>query len=386
MPNRLQLLVVDDDENFNQDFEIIGKAFFRMNSCVSGEAALQILKNLSPDAIILDLRLGEGMDGIQTLKLIRNDQPDIPVIMVTDYASVETAVEAMKLGAVHYMSKKPNMKALHAIIHNELKNAAWKRLYLEEIRTKYGKLVGESKVMKSVRKQIIRAAPGDSTVLIEGETGTGKELVAREIHARSNRNDKPFIVVNCAAITETLAESELFGHEKGAFTGANFRKKGKFEESHTGTLFLDEISAMQPALQAKLLRAVENHSFERIGGNETISIDVRIIAASNRNLHDLIADGLFREDLYYRLNVMNIHVPPLRERTVDIQYLASYFCNHFVSKWGRDEQRLSPEALDALKRYKWPGNARELRNVIERTLILTTNTTIQPGELKLDPV
>ncbi len=383
MPNRLHLLVVDDDQDFIRDFEIIGREFFRMTSSGSGEEAVQVMKKETPDAVILDLRLGQGMDGLETLRVIRGIHADIPVIMVTQYASVETAVEAMKLGAFHYMSKNPNLKELHAIIMNELRNAVWKSLYLQEIHEKYGELVGESEPMKKLFRQISRLAPSDVNVLIQGENGSGKELVAREIHARSRRSDKPFVVVNCPAIPGPLFESELFGHEKGAFTGAVCRRKGKFELAHTGTLFLDEISAMDPALQAKLLHVTEHQAFERVGGTEPIPMDIRIISASNRDLLQDIPCGKFREDLFYRLNVMNLSVPPLRERKEDVPLLAAYFCRKLFLKWGRPCQDFSPGAMEKLKSYHWPGNVRELRNIIERTLILVTDRMIEPEDLEL---
>lgn len=382
MPGRLHLLIVDDNQDFLDDFIVISREYFKISTANTGETALKRLDEVEPDAVILDLCLGAGIDGLETMKRIREKNNDLPVIMVTDFASVETAVEAMKLGAVHYMSKHPNMKALQAIIERELNNIHWKKLYRDVVHRQFGEIVGESSVMREVYKRIDLVANNKVSILIEGESGTGKELVAREIHKRGNRREHPFVAVNCAAIPSALFESELFGHEKGAFTGAVNRKMGKFEYAHKGTLFLDEITALTPEFQAKLLRVVEERAFTRVGGNSLIKVDVRILSASNRPLAQEVRKGTFREDLFHRINGIDIQVPPLRVRGNDIVRLA----NHFSNKYGTQsslESRFSAASIKALKNYNWPGNVRELHNVIERVHILVKDRLVEPGDLQL---
>lgn len=383
MPGRLHLLVVDDDCDFIEDFKMLSQDVFRVSTASSGEAALVQMEEEGPDALILDLCLGDGMDGLEILKKIRERQTDLPVIMVTDHASVESAVEAMKLGAVHYMSKHPNMKALHAIIEREFSSNQWKQLYRETIACQFGEIVGESEVMQAVYHRIDRVARTKANILIEGESGTGKELVAREIHRRSAQREKPFVAVNCAAIPEALFESELFGFERGAFTGADRRKTGRFEQAHGGTLFLDEVIALAPEMQAKLLRVIEERAFTRLGGQDLIHIDVRILAATNKPLNQEVRCGHFREDLYHRLNGIDIQVPPLRNRGDDIHLLADYFSRQF-GVHSSLEHRFSSAALNALCHYAWPGNVRELRNVMERVHILVENRKVEPKDLKLE--
>jgi two-component system nitrogen regulation response regulator NtrX len=383
MPDRLHLLVVDDDNDFSNDFAVLSRDLFHLTIASTGEEGLEAMDEAVPDAVILDLRLGAGIDGMETLKQIRTQYADLPVIMVTEHASIETAVEAMKQGAFHYMSKHPNMKELHAIIQRELGSAKWKRLFLEEVRRNYGEMIGDSPVMKTMYQVISRAAPTSLNVLIEGENGSGKELVAREIHARSGRAHYPFVPVNCAAIPPSLFESELFGHEKGAFTGATERKIGKFELAHRGTLFLDEISCLHIEFQPKFLRILDDQSFTRVGGNETIQVDTRIISASNTILKDEVQYGRFREDLYHRIDGLSILVPPLRDREEDIPKLALYFAKRMMLRAGGKGREFTPEAMDALKKYKWPGNVRELRNVVERTLVLADDRPVTAQDLNL---
>ena len=383
MIKKLNLLVVDDDDDFTRDFAILSRDIFDMSRAATGEEALDKLKHNEPDAVILDLRLGAGIDGIETLRRIRIMYHDIPVIMVTDHATVDNAVQAMKLGAFHYISKHPNMNELHAIIQRELRQASWKSLYLEDVHKKYGEMIGDSPAMKEIYGAISRVAPTPSTVLIEGESGTGKELVAREIHVRSGRGRFPFVPINCGAIPATLFESELFGHEKGSFTGALERKKGKFELADGGTIFLDEIANLTPDLQAKLLRILEDMTFTRVGGNNSIQVNVRIISASNKTLLTEVEAGRFRQDLYYRLNVVTMQIPPLRDRRDDIPKIAAYFAKKHILQSGRKGGEFTPQAVQSLKKYRWPGNIRELKHVIERVLTLVPDRPIQPADLKL---
>jgi len=383
MSGRLHLLVVDDDCGFIEDFQLLSKDVFRVSTAETGEAAIVQLEKAEPDALILDLCLGDGIDGLELLKEIGERHSDLPVIMVTEHASVETAVAAMKLGAVHYMSKHPNMKALHAIIERELSRNQWKRLYRETIESQFGEIVGESDVMQAVYHRIDRVAATKVNILIEGENGTGKELVAREIHKRSRQNEKPFVAVNCAAIPSTLFESELFGFERGAFTGAERRKRGRFEQAHGGTIFLDEIIALSYEMQAKLLRVIEERSFTRLGGTEPIDVDVRILSATNRPLGQEVRRGTFREDLYHRLNGIDIQVPPLRDRGDDILMIADYFSRQF-GVHSSLEHRFSSAALEMMRHYAWPGNVRELRNVMERVHILVVNRLVERQDLQLE--
>jgi len=383
MFRKLNLLVVDDDKDFADDFSVLGRDIFNISFASTGEEALHMLADDVPDGVILDLRLGAGIDGLAVLKEIRLKYVDLPVIMVTDYASVETAVEAMKLGAFHYMSKHPNMRELHAIIKKELQSVGWKSLFFNEVRKNYGELVGNSLPMKSVYEVISKAAPIDINVLVEGESGTGKELVAREIHGRSKRVNSPFVAVNCAAIPDTLFESTLFGHEKGSFTGAVAKKKGLFELAEGGTIFLDEICSLSIQNQAKLLRAIENKKIIRVGGMDEFDVDVRIIAASNKDLGKEKECGKFREDLYYRISTISVKIPPLRERKDDIPLLASYFAKRLSMEMCKECPKFTKEALSALKKYNWPGNVRELRNVIERALVIVRGRSIKSSDLNL---
>lgn len=383
MLHKLRLLVIDDDVDFIRDFAVLGNELFDLVFASTGEEGLLKIDQSEPDAVILDLRLGTGIDGLETLRQIRAGHFDLPVIMVTEHASVETAVHAMKLGAFHYTSKYPNMKELHAIIQRELRHIAWKSLFLEQSYKQYGQMIGNSPAMKKVYESISHVAPSQANVLLEGENGTGKELSAREIHARSGRAQYPFIAINCAAIPFNLFESELFGHEKGAFTGALTRKIGKFEYADEGTVFLDEISTLNMELQAKLLRVIEEKSFTRVGSNEQIKVNIRFVSASNKILTEEVKNGRFREDLYYRLNVITIKMPSLRERRDDIPLLADYFTNGIAMQLGRKGPAFTADAIKSLKNYDWPGNVRELRNVIERSLILFPDQPIQAKDLNL---
>ena len=320
-----------------------------------------------------------GIDGIETLRRIRESCPEQQVVMMSGHGTIETAVKATKLGAFDFIEKPLSLDKVLLVITNALKVSQ----LVEENRSLKAKLakghemIGASPAIRLLKEQIAIAAPTSGWVLITGENGTGKELVARAIHSQSKRRDKPFVEVNCAAIPEDLIESELFGHEKGAFTGATAQRKGKFDQAHEGTLFLDEIGDMSLKTQAKVLRILQEHKFERVGGNRTIEVDVRVIAATNKDLEEEIGEGRFREDLYYRLNVIPFHVPPLRERCEDIPLLAHHFLEFFCSKESRGTKALAPEAMETLAGYPWPGNVRELKNIIERLAIMIPEQTIE---------
>lgn len=367
--NKLTALLIDDDRNFCQTFQSLSENTFDLNIAYSGKEGLERLKQFTPQVVLLDLKLGKGMNGLEVLKRIKKNHPDLPVIMVTDFADVESAVEAMKLGALHYTSKSPNINTLKLIIERQLDQINWKLLFQESIRDQYERLVAVSPAMQPVLEKIERVSKTHSTVLIEGESGTGKEVTAREIHRRSHRKDKPFVAVNCSTLSPQLFESEFFGHEKGAFTGAQTQKRGKLEIAHNSTIFLDEIGDLPLESQAKILRAIEDKSFQRLGGSETLSVDVRIIVASNKNLQQLVTEKLFREDLFYRLSVITITLPPLRDRKEDIPLLTEIFLKRYACEMNKPLPQLKDATIGKLKNYHWPGNIRELRNFIERLMV-----------------
>ena len=385
MSRKLELLLVDDDDQFAHDFQILGKGIFDIRRASSGERALEMLAANEPDAVILDLRLGAGIDGLQTLKMIRADF-DLPVIMVTDYANVETAVEAMKLGAFHYTSKHPNMKELHAVITRELRQLSWKSLFVEESGMRLGTMVGSSPCMKRIFKLIPKYAQSAEPILITGDTGTGKTMLAKEIHRHSPRAQAPFVRVDCGAIPATLFESEIFGHERGAFTGAVARRKGKFELADGGTLLLDDVTEMDYHLQSKLLGVLETKTFLRVGGEKEITADVRIIAATNQDIQQEVRAKRFRQDLFYRLNTISIELPPLRERREDIPVLVDFIMKNVRQQSGIRCPGFTKEALKKLKNYSWPGNIRELENVVKRALIKHPGDRIQPDDLEFSRV
>jgi DNA-binding NtrC family response regulator len=350
------------------------------------ETFLQI-KEHSPDIVLLDIILPD-LDGLKVLEKIKQKEPDVIVIMITATRTVKTAVEAMKLGAYDYVTKPFDTEELSLIIRRALSTQALEKevRYLREEIDKscgFGNIVGKSKVMEDVFKIVRQIADSKSTVLIMGESGTGKELISRAIHYNSNRRNFPFVTINCAAIPETLIESELFGHEKGAFTNAIEKKLGRFEVAHEGTLFLDEIGELSLATQAKILRFLEEKEFNRVGGSKTIKVDVRLITATNKELTQLLKKGSFREDLYYRINVVPIIIPPLRERKEDIPLLIDHFIRKFNEENNKNVKGVSKEALELMMNYEWPGNVRELENLIERVIALTPNEHIQPNELPL---
>ena len=380
--NKLHVLLVDDDDQFAMDFNLLGQKLFEINRVENGEQAIAFLEKHLPDAILLDLQLGAGMDGLETLQKIRHNFFDIPVIMITEYAHVESAVKAIKLGALHYMAKNPNMKELQAIIERELQHIRWKKLYQQKYQS-LEKIVGSSKAMKKLRRIISRLALSDSNVVIEGESGVGKELVAQALYQKSNRAEMPLVAVDCGAITASLFESEFFGHERGAFTDAKFQKKGKLELADGGTVFLDEITNLDLSLQVKLLRALESQSFTRVGGEKYIQTDIRVIAATNKNLLQHVEQGLFREDLFYRLSVVTIKVPPLRDHKEDIAELVTHFCAMRSDDCG-EQLKLSSSAMQKLKNYSWPGNVRELRNMIERLFAMFPGENVEASDIQFE--
>jgi DNA-binding NtrC family response regulator len=377
------ILVIDDSERFLADMEMLLEDDFRIVAVPDGESGLQFLQNESADLVLLDLFLKEGPDGLAILQEIKKRYEALPVIMITDYSSVETAVKAMHLGAMDYISKTPDIHRLRLLIEKALSEQIrmlQQKSLQEESSRHYQQLVGKSRKMQNLRQQIEIYAPIESSVLITGETGTGKELVARQLHARSQRHNEPFIPINCAAIPDNLIESELFGYEKGAFTGAQKRKPGKFEVAGKGTLFLDEVSRLSPAAQLKLLRIIQENEFQRVGGNETIQSKCRIVAASNESLKNLVASGDFRDDLYYRLDVLNIEIPALQERMEDLPELVEYLTEQIAKELKFPKPAFSVDAITILKNYSWPGNIRELRNVLTRTLILNSGKKLLKGE------
>jgi two-component system, NtrC family, response regulator AtoC len=381
-----KILIIDDESFICENVQrILAGEGFQVCAAASGQEAREIVASEEIDLALLDLNLGTE-NGIDVLKALKELDPELLVIIITGYGSVESAVESLKLGAFHYMKKPFKADALRLIVKLALKTQTLKR-EVRKLKRDGGVLLGRSPMIgksvafNEVAAQVREIARIPSTVLITGESGTGKELVARAIHDLSDRKDAAFIAINCASIPATLLESELFGHEKGAFTGASCRKKGLFEEAHHGTVFLDEIGEMDFAMQAKLLRVLQERTIRRVGAVKDIGIDVRVIAATNRDLAQRIADRSFREDLFYRLNVFPIHIPPLRERGADIAALAAYFLDSFSRAFGRDFRGVSAEAEFLMEQYAWPGNIRELRNVIERICIMRSGPTLLPEYL-----
>ncbi len=369
------ILVVDDDRAHRTMLRtLLGGWGYAVQEADDGARAIEKVHEKSYDLILMDVRMVE-VSGLEALSEIKSFNPAIPIIIMTAYSSVETAVEALKKGAYDYLSKPLDFDELELAIgramdHTRLKeeNRALKERLGVGFNT--GDIIGRSRVMMELLETVALVAPTEATVLITGESGTGKELIASAIHLNSPRREKPLIQLNCAAITETLLESELFGHEKGAFTGADRRKEGRFRLAHSGSIFLDEISEMSVAMQAKLLRVLQEKEIQRVGGEEVLRVDVRVIAATNRDLKAEIKGGRFREDLYYRLNVVTLAVPALRERREDIPLLAQHFLDIFAEKNRKQIKGFTPQAMDRLGRYDWPGNVRELMNAVERGVIL----------------
>ena len=378
-----EILVVDDEKNIRAALEgILKDEGYRIRVGGTGEELLRQVQQGAPDLIILDVWL-PGMDGLQALTELRRTHEDLPVIMISGHSTIETAVKATKLGAYDFIEKPLSLEKTVLAVRNALDRQRLEqenRALRQTLERRY-EIVGESSAIRALREQIQSAAPSHGRVLIRGESGTGKELIARAIHRQSLRADKPFVEVNCAAIPDELIESELFGHERGSFTGATTKRRGKFEMGDGGTIFLDEVGDMSLKTQAKVLRVLQEQTFERVGGTETMSVDVRVIAASNKSLEEEIQKGNFREDLFYRLNVIPFEVPALRDRKEDIPPLASHFLRLFSQEYGKREKRLSPSAMTLLVQYAWPGNVRELRNVIERLVIMVAQEVIQDVDL-----
>lgn len=382
------VLVVDDDPGHLTTLKTLVAAWgYRVEALDDGAAAVQRIKEGPVDLILMDVRMAV-MSGIEALKQIKAYNPAIPIIIMTAYSSVASAVEALKAGAYDYLIKPLDFDALKLSIARAREHAGLKAEN-RQLKARLGDgfhadhIIGKSRAMKAMMDMLAMIAPSEATVLITGESGTGKELIARSIHFNSPRRDKPLVVVNCAAIAETLLESELFGHEKGAFTGADRAREGRFEKAHGGSLFLDEIAETSPAMQAKLLRAIQEREIQRVGGQEALQVDVRIIAATNRDLANEVQEGRFRDDLFYRLNVVALEVPPLRRRPDDIPLLAQRFLDHFAEKNRKRIKGFSPRAMDMMIKYEWPGNVRELENAIERAVILSPGDYVTEGQLPM---
>ncbi len=383
---RAKILVVDDEISILQSLRgVLQDEGYQVVVAASGEEALDEVRRDMPDIVLLDVWL-PGMDGLEALDELKKLHPHLPVIIISGHGNIETAVKATRLGAFDFVEKPLSLERILVSIQNALEFYRLKeenRLWRQKA-SRRTNLTGRSPAIRSVRIQAERAAPSNATVLITGENGTGKELVARMIHHLSRRGNRPVIEVNCAAIPEELIESELFGHEKGAFTGAHEKRKGKFDQANGGTLFLDEIGDMSLKTQAKILRIIQEQTFERVGGSRSIQVDVRIVAATNKNLLAEIEAGRFRQDLYYRLNVIPIHVPPLRDRIEDIPLLVQDFVNEMSSEIAMGRKDISPEVIALLEQYRWPGNVRELRNFIERLLIMSPGHTVRSEDLPQD--
>jgi two-component system, NtrC family, nitrogen regulation response regulator NtrX len=377
------ILIVDDEEGIRTSVAgILEDEGYRTVCAADGIEALALCGRELPGLVLLDIWM-PGIDGIETLKRLKEQHPSLNVIMMSGHGTIETAVRSTKLGAYDFIEKPLSLEKVVVTVENALamtrlkeENASLRGMVLQS-----HEMIGGSAAMVQLREQIRMVAPTNASVLITGENGTGKELVARSVHFHSQRREKPFIEINCAAIPEELIESELFGHERGAFTGAVAQKKGKFDLADGGTLFLDEIGDMSLKTQAKVLRILQEKKFERVGGTRTLEVDVRIVAATNKLLEEEIRNGAFREDLYYRLNVVPFTVPPLRERRDDIALLTNYFLEAFCRREGRELKRIVPEALEAMQRYEWPGNVRELKNIVERLVIMTPGGTITLNHL-----
>src|SRR6202050_2263772 len=385
------ILIVEDETKMRRLLELnLGDDGFTVLSAGDAEAGLNILRKEDVDLVVTDLKL-PGMSGLEFLQAAKRTNASLPVVVMTAFGSVETAVEAMKAGASDYVLKPFSLVEMRMVVHKELDVRRLReenRSLREALGQKYGhpNVVANSAAMQQVLSTVERIAPTNSTVLLGGESGVGKDLIARVIHQKSRRANGPFVKINSTAIPENLLESELFGYEKGAFTGAATSKPGKFELADKGTLFLDEIGDVPPATQVKLLRVCQEREFERLGGTKTIKVDVRLIAATNRDLRAALEEGTFRQDLYYRLNVVPIDIPPLREHKEDIPDLVKLFLDRFSSQAGKQFTGIAPEALNLLMAFHWPGNVRELENIIERAVALSEGPVLQAGDIHLDIV
>ncbi len=381
-----RLLLIDDEPRVRASLKMVLEPLYDIAQASDGPEGLDIFRKESPDLVLLDIVL-PGTDGLAVLQMLRTESKSTPVVMLTGTKSVKSAVDAMKLGAADYLSKPFDVDELRIVIDRAL-NSSELEQEVTQLRAQVVKryafhnLIGKSQGMQEIYAKIEQVADSRTTVLITGESGTGKELVAKALHYNSSRRERPFIALNCAALPETLIESELFGHEKGSFTDATARRVGQFELANTGTLFLDEIGDLSPITQAKLLRVIQEREFTRIGGVQPIKVDVRIVAATNKNLDDLVRKGQFREDLYYRINVIALYLPPLRERAEDIPLIANHFLEKRLEEAQRPPIEFGKEALELLTRYPWPGNVRELENFIEQAFIWSQHATeITPEHL-----
>ncbi|MGI8744479.1 MAG: sigma-54-dependent transcriptional regulator [Bryobacteraceae bacterium] len=381
------ILVIEDEEKLRRVIELqLRTAGHEVLQAGSAEGALQLCEKA--DLILTDLRL-PGLTGLELMAQLRRQSLNTPVIVMTAFGSIETAVEAMRAGAVDFLPKPFSLDHLMAVVNKALELRSLRdenRQLREELGTRYGfdNLVGRSAAMREVFATVMRVAPTRATVLLAGESGVGKDMIARAIHHHSPREGRPFVKINCTALPENLMESELFGYEKGAFTGANVSKPGKFEQADTGTVFLDEIGDVPASIQVKLLRILQEREFERLGSNKTKHIDVRVLAATNVDLRAALEQGTFREDLYYRLNVLPIDIPSLRERKEDIPFLAEHFIKKLAKDLGSPVVEISDGAIQKLLGYYWPGNVRELENVMERSMVLSSHPTLEADDIKLD--
>lgn len=386
MRSNWTVLVVDDEESVRKLLTaVLKKEGYTVETAEDGQQAVEKARLIKPALIIMDIRM-PNLDGLSAFKAIREENKEVLVVLMTAFAAVETAVEAVKIGAYDYIIKPFNIDEVKLLIKRAMRVQTLTeevKVLREELHSNYrlDKLLTNSPKMQELYRIIGKVASTSATVLISGESGTGKELIANTIHYNSLRSHGPLVKVNCGALPESLLESELFGHEKGAFTGAAARKLGRFELANKGTIFLDEIGEVSQALQVKLLRVLQEREFERVGGTELVKTDIRIIAATNRNLEEMVAKGAFREDLYYRLNVVSIHVPPLRERREDIPLLADYFLHKYAQENNRTMSMFDVETCSLLADYNWPGNVRELANVVERAVIMSTGCVIFPEDL-----
>ncbi len=383
-----RILIVDDEVNARSALaELLREEGYSVETAADGFKALPKLDDFAPDVIVTDLKM-PGLDGLGLMRKALDQDVDRAVIVMTAFGAVETAVAAMRAGAADYLSKPINFDELLLVVERALERrrlrqeAGQLRQRLTE-RHRIPSIIGSSPAMQAVFDTVLQVAPSRASVLITGESGTGKELVAAALHEHSGRAGGPFVKLHCAALTETLLESELFGHERGAFTGAVARRDGRFQQADGGTIFLDEIGEISLAVQIKLLRFLQEHEFERVGGNQTVKVDVRIVAATNRNLRERIQQGLFREDLYYRLNVISLEMPPLRQRTSDIGLLAHHFLTKFAQENGKTISSLNEAAMEKLLRYPWPGNVRELENAIERAVITCRGDILRAEDLAI---
>jgi len=388
---RGRILIVDDESNArNALAEILKEEGYSCETAADGFKGLGRFGDFEPNLVLTDLKM-PGMDGVEFLKRVREKSPGLPVIVMTAFGAVDTAVLAMRSGAVDYLTKPIHTDELLLVVERALREQQLRREARElrsrlDERYRFDNVIGSNPEMQQLLKVLAQVAPSRATVLLTGESGTGKELLAATLHQRSTRAERPFVKLHCAGLAESLLESELFGYERGSFPSVERRRDGRFEQAHEGTLFLDEISEISPSVQVKLLRVLQDHAFERVGGDETLHVDVRVIAATHADLKAMVAEGKFREDLYYRLNVINLNLPPLRDRISDIPALAMHFLRHYAQENGKRVDHITEGALARLVAYNWPGNVRELEHVIERAVVLADETAIGPAHLPPDVV